>query len=340
MRDWRRPTAIIAGVVLAGVLAGVAVVAVTGPDDTGPPAVAPVRSPEAPAGPVPSGDPSARPIPDPVLDESPVAGNPPSARRTPAKLRGNQAPKPLPGGPRPPGDDPVVVEGIGGLEQQPLPEGVPDQVNFFFGGGPECWDTEGRQRPARIELAAGTVIPSRFLICFRGFRKSRSLKITLTPPGGGQVVSRTLPAVGRDDSQEQGFMYEWPRLPAHRSGQHRITARQGDTVVTKLINVTRPTRPRLWVDRPNFLVTPGTDVHMYYAGFPPDSTVGFHLYVGEGYRATFDVPTDAFGGGHAVLHTGADPPSGCYGISHPALGDSTGDNPPNTENGFCTSGAG
>ncbi|MEV6633116.1 hypothetical protein AB0M54_20440 [Actinoplanes sp. NPDC051470] len=327
MRDWRRPTAIIAGVVLAGVLAGVAVVAVTGPDEAATPAVAPARSPEvAPA------DPSAQPIPDRPAAERPAVPSP-RRSRSPERLRDHNKPPALPDGPGPPADRPVVVERPEDMAPEPRPDGVPEQVNFFFGGGPECFDRIPPPPPA-ITLSDDAVIPSRFQLCFMGFDKERPVRITLTPPGG-RTITRTLPATR---SEEQGHRYEWPRLPSHRAGAHRITARQGNTVVTKTVNVLRPARPRLWIDRPPAFRA-STDVHMYYAGFPPDSMVAFNLYAGEGYRATFRVPADASGGGHAILRTGDDPPDGCFGVSHPALGDSTGDEPPNTENGFCTSGA-
>ncbi|MET8152046.1 hypothetical protein ACIBSW_40405 [Actinoplanes sp. NPDC049668] len=216
--------------------------------------------------------------------------------------------------------------------QDPLPESVPDQVAFFFGGGQTC-AFEHESGPRDIRLVSDAVIPTEFVVCFAGFRHQEPLRITLAPPTG-RPITTTL-ARG---SAEEGFVHRWPRLPADPAGEYRISARQRGTEITETVEVVRPRTPRLWLDRPPGGIVVGGDVHMYLAGFPPNSTVALNLYYFHVYRTSFPVRVDARGGGHAVLRTAPGDPLACWGVSHPDLGDSTeiGGLGPQSGNVFCT----
>jgi hypothetical protein len=210
-----------------------------------------------------------------------------------------------------------VVPLLGVLQREdPLPEGVPAQVSFFFGGGMTC--AENGTGPARIELIGQPVIPTEFLLCFLRFRHAEPLRVTITPPAG-RATTVTLP---KRSGEDEGFWYRSPRLPGHPTGTYRVTAHQRGTDVTARFTVTRAATPRLWLDRPYEGL--GVDVHMYLGGFPPNRTVALNLYAaGQGFRTSFPAEIDAQGGGHVVLRTAAGDPSGCYGVSHPDLGDGT-----------------
>ncbi|GGK73641.1 hypothetical protein GCM10012284_04410 [Mangrovihabitans endophyticus] len=217
----------------------------------------------------------------------------------------------------------------------PLPEGVPEQVSFFFGGGQTC-AFEGEAHAPKIQLGSGSVIPTAFIICFYGFRHDRQLRITIAPPVG-RAIAKTLAR-----GSEEGFVYRWPRLPNDPAGAYRVAAQQGSSTVTEVFTVVRPATPRLWLDKPPGQVVLGEDVHMYVAGFPPSRTVVLNLYYFHHYRTSFPVPVDARGGGRAVLRTAPGDPVACWGVSHPDLGDSTdpGGLGPTSTNVFCTTAPG
>jgi hypothetical protein len=263
---------------------------------------------------------ASRPTTLPATSQpAPTAG----ATTVPAAGRGGARTTPPPRprtplSPTPPSPARSTVDPLLGVLQRvdPLPEGVPAQVSFFFGGGMTC--AENGTGTARIELHSASVIPTEFLLCFLSFKHSLPLTVTIAPPAGPATVV-TLP---KRTGEDEGFWYRSPRLPGHPTGTYRVTAHQPGTEVTARFTVTRATKPRLWLDRP--YERPGVDVHMYLGGFPPRSTVALNLYAaGQGYRTSFPARTDAQGGGHVVLRTAAGDPSGCYGVSHPDLGDGT-----------------
>ncbi|WP_157441941.1 hypothetical protein [Actinoplanes awajinensis] len=198
----------------------------------------------------------------------------------------------------------------------PLPEGVPRQVGFFFGGGLDC---PGERAKPQIVLAAEPVIPSEFLLCVYGFRAGR-VTLTIRPPAG-KAGTATLRG---GNGGESGWEYRYPLRPGAPAGDYRITARQGSRTATATIAVTYPETPRLWLDRPGGCLKPGDDVHIYLAGFPAGRTVMLNLYRMHDYQTSFPATTDAYGSGHAILRV--DPGTGFnqWGVSHPALGDTVG----------------
>jgi hypothetical protein len=213
----------------------------------------------------------------------------------------------------------------------PLPDGVPEQVSFWLGGGGVCFEDE--DGPPRIRPQAGLVVPTEFLLCFPGFDHAGPLQVTITPPAGRPAtVALRAPGGG-----EQSFFYRSPRLPGHPLGEYRITARQAGTVVRASFRVVAPDGPRLWVEQPvNRRL--GAVVHMYVAGFAPNRTIHLNVYGGEpfGYRTSVPLRVGADGGGHVGIATAADDPPGCYGVSHPDLGDSSDYDPEHlSTNTFC-----
>ncbi|MEV6633117.1 hypothetical protein AB0M54_20445 [Actinoplanes sp. NPDC051470] len=281
----------------------------SGPISSGPISPGPISSgPASPGSVAPGADPATGPGPAPrrARPHAQVIAPPPA--RTP----GN-----------PPADDPVLIEGAL-RHPDDRPDGVPEQVEFFFGGGPECYDPEAT-RP-RIEMASKPLIPTEFLLCFLGFRSDRPLQVTVTPPGGRPVAVPPQP--------DPANFFGWPILPSYRAGGYRVTARQGERHAEAVFTVTRPTTPRLWLDRGSAFLDHSVDLHLYFAGYPPNGTVDFHVYREDHYFSTFRVRADALGGGHAVFRTGGDLPNACWGITSAALRDG-----PHL-NVFCTSEAG
>jgi hypothetical protein len=290
-------------------------------------------SPEAGATAVPATPrqptgPAGRVVPTPASATSIGRGTPKSTaqRTTP----------PVPPAARPSGDadDPAPLPGVLRREDR-LPEGVPDQVAFFFGGGPPCG--KNIERPD-IDVTGGLVIPTTFELCFYGFDAAAPLRIDLAPPTGRPVTTTlTFPSV-----LSNGFWYRWPRLPTDPAGRYRISARQGDTVVTESFAVVVSATPRLWLDAPYGGVPVGDDVHMYLSGFPPDRTLALNLYDVHddlsSYRTSFPARVDGRGVGHVVLRTAPGDPLACWGVSHPDLGDSpiVDDGAVRSRNVFCT----
>lgn len=296
-------------------LTGVAVIAVSRLAPTGGDADAARR------GPVPTLT-SAPALPsEPAPAPSPSAPSPGRTTTPPGRLHGGPAPpmstSPPAAGDRleaqPPADDPVLIEGA--LQNRdPLPPGVDEQVDFFFGGGPECWDPDVR-RPS-IGLQSKAIIPTEFLLCFLGFHNDQPLRITVTPPGG-RPVTRTAPA--EHLPREAGFFVPWPILPSDRAGKYRVAASQGDRTAARTFTLTRPATPRIWLNREPGEIDHSRDMDLYFAGFPPHGTVDFTIYREDRFFSTFRVPADALGGGHAVIRTGDDLPDACWGVTHPAL---------------------
>ncbi|MEU8234562.1 hypothetical protein AB0C12_33660 [Actinoplanes sp. NPDC048967] len=198
----------------------------------------------------------------------------------------------------------------------PLPEGVPQQVGFFFGGGMDC---PGERAKPLIILSAEPLIPTEFLLCFYGFRAGR-VTVTIRPPAG-KAGTTTLRG---DDDGESGLVYRHPLRPGAPAGDYRITARQGGRKATATFKVTYPTTPRLWVERPDGCVKPGGDVHLYIAGFPARRTVRLNLYRMHEYQTSFPAETDAYGSGHVILRVDPGTQLLQWGISHPELGDTVG----------------
>ncbi|MFG1604522.1 hypothetical protein [Actinoplanes sp. NPDC049265] len=328
---WRpsvRRLTIIGGALLVAVAAtGAVLVAVHRPEPAAaPPSAVPGPAPAggrpsaiAPASPGPVPPAPVPPVPEPTTrrpgPHAQVAG---PAQRHPAPAGSSSSP---PEQGDPPADDPVLIEGAL-QERDPRPSGVPEQVEFFFGGGPECFDPEAT-RP-RIEMASKPLIPTEFLLCFLGFDQHRPLGVTITPPGG-----RPVSFTATDD-----FFFPRPIRPSDRAGGYRVAARQGDRQAEQVFTVTRPERPRLWLDRGHGQIDHSVDLNLYYAGYPANGTVDFDVYREDHFYSTFRVHADAMGGGHAVLRTGGDLPDACWGITGPGLGDG-----PHL-NVFCTSEAG
>ncbi|MEU4222637.1 hypothetical protein [Actinoplanes sp. NPDC026623] len=211
---------------------------------------------------------------------------------------------------------PAPSEGV--LDRtSPLPDGVPRQVGFFFGGDMDC---PGQATKPRIDLAAGAVIPTEFLLCFYGFRAGQ-LTVTIRPPAG-KAHTTTLRV---RDGEDGGVPYRYPLRPGAPAGGYRITAREGSREAAATYPVRYPTSPVLWLERQGGCRAPGEDVHIYIAGFPARRTVMLNLYRRHNYQTSFPAETDTYGSGHVILRVGhvpdPDPGSTQWGVSHPQLGD-------------------
>jgi hypothetical protein len=202
--------------------------------------------------------------------------------------------------------------------QGQLPEGVPAQVEFFLGGGPDCQFSDGVGPPRIVGVADVEEIPDMLVLCFMNFDSALPLTVTLVPPVGA-TTSVVLPA---SSSFEGVFSHWYPRLSGDPVGRYRVSGHQQALDASIEFTVRRATEPRLWLDRP-FDQPPGIDVHLYIGGFPPSRSASLHLYdAGSGrYRTSFAVPVDARGEAHAVIDTKPDDPPGCYGVSSPEVYD-------------------
>lgn len=337
-----------------GICAAAAVVATAAllvPDGSGgpPPGAAP-RPATSPAQPPGSRPPSPAVSPPRSTPSSAPAADPPARRGggtpsrkpaipyAPARRPSPARPSPTPPPPtRPAPPVPVPSEGVFD-RTSPLPDGVPRQVGFFFGGDMDC---PGQATKPRISLATGAVIPTEFLLCFYGFRAGR-VTVTIRPPAGKAHTTRLRVSKGEDG----GVSYRYPLRPGAAAGRYRITARQGSREAAVTYLVTYPTSPRLWLDRQGGCRAPGQDVHIYLAGFPARRTVMLNLYRGPYYQTSFPAETDAYGSGLVILRADHVPDAGpgwtMWGVSHPELGDTESVTPdPNvpghtSTNVFCT----
>ncbi|GLZ00325.1 hypothetical protein [Actinoplanes sp. NBRC 103695] len=317
MRFTRRRATIAGATALTGITLVSAVLgAVSRPEPTGaPPGPASTATP-TPA-PAPAGPSGTAPATSPT---GPERWTTPAGRLHAVQPAGGPAgpsstgPR-APGDPpeaRPPADDPVLIEGA---LQTPdtLPPGVREQVDFFLGGGPECWEAE--PGGPSVGMQSKPIIPTQFLLCFLGFRDDRPLRVTVTPPVG-RPVTRTVPP---QETTGGGVFLPWPILPSDRAGTYRVTASQGGRTASRSFAISRPATPRIWLDRGHEQIDHSVDLHLYFAGFPRGGTVDFTLYREERFFSTFRVRADALGGGHAVIRTGNDLPDACWGVTHPVL---------------------
>ncbi|GLY92820.1 hypothetical protein [Actinoplanes sp. NBRC 103695] len=195
---------------------------------------------------------------------------------------------------------------------QPPPEGVAEQLEFFVGGGPECAPNQG---PGELVVAAPEVvtIPSAPLFCLFGFHGDFAVTLEFTTPAGA-VITKILPP-GWDATTEPVF----PFPPGGPEGRYAVEASQGKDHARSTF-VTRRT------DHPTMAIAPlraaaGSTIDVFFGGLPPGTTTDVHLYACAGsagrrgnhfYQATHTVTANAAGEARLALQTSRSTPATCY----------------------------
>lgn len=195
--------------------------------------------------------------------------------------------------------------------QDPLPDGVPEQVEFFLGGGTKDCSPEKPPEHPQIEGAAPVIeIPTELMLCFVGFNHSNPLTVTVTPPSGSAATTVLLPA-------GDYFLAKFRWLPGDPVGEYLITAEQEKLDAAVKFTLRHASSPRIWLARPppEWPVA-GTDIDLYLGGFPANRPTLLHLYDYHTarYRTSFTVPVGAIGEARVAIDTKLDDPPGCYGI--------------------------
>ncbi|MET8152414.1 hypothetical protein ACIBSW_18615 [Actinoplanes sp. NPDC049668] len=279
---------------------------------SGPVQVAPTGSTTATQGPIP-GTPHP-PALNPTRTTPPTGG---TTSSPPAPVATTQAPTTqTPTTPAPTATSPDAEEPEDLLKRRDsLPEGVPEQVSFFMGGGSDCFGQESGS-PYIAGVAETAEIPTGIVLCFHGFDHQpdgtgfKPLDVTIAAPSGA-VTTMTLLPTGNY------YATRFPVLPGDPLGKYQVTARQEKLEAGLGFTLTRGSSPRFWLDAPhNEPRLLGTDLDLYLGGFPANRPARFHLYDAQSrlYRTSFTVAVDAIGEAHAVIDTKSDDPPGCYGI--------------------------
>ncbi|BCB78193.1 hypothetical protein Pflav_046030 [Phytohabitans flavus] len=186
--------------------------------------------------------------------------------------------------------------------QDPVPDGVAEQVEFFLGGGSEDPCT-GEFGPPHITGDKSAEIPSEPILCFYGFKESQPLTVTITDPARHETTVVL-------QSTDSYFWTEVRVLPINPLGLYSVRAEQVSNSASHEFTLRRASSPRLLLAAPPVAVATGDDVNLYLGGFPPNSPTLLHLYnatTGH-YRTSFTAPVDAHGEAHIVIDTKPDDP--------------------------------
>jgi hypothetical protein len=280
----------------------------------------PTSVPDAPTD-IPSRIPPAPHLPTSGAPQPPP--NPPVAAQTTPASRTTTTSTPAPATPSAGAKEPEDLL----KRQDPVPDGVAEQVQFFLGGGrdPDC--TPDYAGPPYITGADKIVeIPTALILCFYGFKEALPLTVTFTDPSRPETTVLLPPA-------ENFFWTEFRGFPTDPVGPYSVRAEQDALNASLEFTLQHANSPRLLLVRPPEPTEAGVDVDLYLGGFPPDSQTLLHLYNADTrrYRTSFTAPIDAFGEAHVVIDTKPDDPPGCYGIISPLTYD-PGVIP---ESGFC-----
>lgn len=227
--------------------------------------------------------------------------------RSPAGPRTSASPTTTPG-------DTAQSASLDGLLQpdNPVPDGVPAQLNLFLGGGQVCSEEEFPD--AHVEVPAEpVVIPSVPIVCLHGFDRSHPVKVIFTAPDG-TTRTVTVPAYSR---HYDGVYFHVP--PGSPAGRYRVRAIQGPTSATGEFPVVRAVRPHVWTHPKTAYA--GDTVDVYLGGFPPRRSTDLHLYacLPLAYRATQKVAIDARGEAYLTLRTTSTTERTCYALNSPLV---------------------
>jgi hypothetical protein len=262
---------------------------------SGPPAAGPPAAPAATPGGLRTPSPAAATPPPAGPGQRPHGGVPPAvgppASGTPLAVAPSAAPEDLL------------------RRQNPRPDGVPAQLNFYLGGGGACpYEGESGRRPRVYGAPRYVEVLDLDAICFDGFDPSRPLAVTVVPPAG-RPIENSLNRTG----EAAEFTLPFRPVPGDPLGPYQVMAVQDDLTAHGEFTLRAASVPRLLVEGGRHLV-PGIEIPVYLAGFPPGEPAVLHLYDSNGYRTSFTVPVDADGVGVAVVNTVHAQPQTCYGI--------------------------
>ncbi|MEU4422147.1 hypothetical protein AB0F81_16090 [Actinoplanes sp. NPDC024001] len=191
----------------------------------------------------------------------------------------------------------------------PPPDGVAEQLDFFLGGGPDCFWEEPPGKPT-IQVSPVVEIPSIPTVCPAGFGDVGRISVVLTAPDG--TTTR------RSGGEFEGVTF--PFLSGARTGRYHLRATAGGRNATASFEVRRAAKPRMWID-PG-AADWGTSIDVYIGGFPPGRPADLHLYVCGPlqYRATRSVAVDARGEAHLILRTTAGQENTeCFAMNSPLI---------------------
>jgi hypothetical protein len=193
---------------------------------------------------------------------------------------------------------------------EPLPAGVPEQVEFFLGGGDQdCTGDAPAGSPQIGGVPPVVEIPVIVHLCIYGFDLAKPPAVTVTHPSG-LVTTAALRADGD---------YLWTAfsgLPGDPIGMYIVTAVQGKLEAAVKFELRHASSPRISLVWPVDPAPAGADFDLYLGGFPANQPTPMHLYdyaTGQ-YRTSFTVAVDPIGEAHVVIDTKPDDPLGCYGL--------------------------
>jgi hypothetical protein len=215
-------------------------------------------------------------------------------------------------------------ESVQGLEPQPRPPGLADQVGVRVGAGPEGVSCPSSEKPA-VTLALGAEegevsIGRAVALCFSGFDVTAPLGLVVTDPDGStservlgsEYVESPAVSEGPEDEGGQTFQLLLPVLPGTAPGEYRYDVSQGRRRAGAEYTVVDQTVPSLWVvpavdsDYGLFFhpdITPGEAIQVVLTGLPVGDELPLHLYGRriddpqreEGYITSFDITADEDG---------------------------------------------
>lgn len=283
------------------------VIRLAGQDPRAHPTVVPAPTTSAsapPSSPAFASPPPSSPAPSPGRPERAVT---PEAAGTPTSKRPD-AGGPVPGARTQEASMDEMLQ-----RDRPPPDGVPEQLEFFVGGGPGCAPNQG---PDEMRVAAPEVvtIPSAPLFCLIGFHGEFPVTFEVTTPAGVTLTKNVPP--GWDATAEPVF----PFPPGSAEGRYTVDVHQGK-------GHARATFVARKTDHPTMSLHPlraaaGSTIDVFFGGLPPGKTTDVHLYACVSvlggthiYQATHTVTTNAAGEAHLALHTSAATPATCYLLS-------------------------
>ncbi|MFI5953770.1 hypothetical protein [Cryptosporangium sp. NPDC051539] len=223
----------------------------------------------------------------------------------------------------------------GGSRQGQRPAGIPDQLDYYAGGGRPCElieqliDTSITQIfPMHATLTGPVLVPDTLDLCLVAFDPNSSIQLRLTGPSGAVVLDETLAPEGTD----LPFRL-WPYRTLILDGQwtegrYHVQATQGATQRSIDIDVAYTRVPTLvsifgesGYPPDNSMFVTGETVRVALGGFPASSTVPVRLYGNRTdvahpltYLRSIPVTTDAHGQARLSIPVDANLPRGCYRI--------------------------
>lgn len=193
---------------------------------------------------------------------------------------------------------------------EPPPDGVAAQMDFFLGGSQDCVPGPG-PTVEQVRIREAVTIPSAPAFCVFGFRPALPVTVTITTPAGSTHTRILSP----DPAGSATSLLPVP--PGSPEGRYLVDARQENGHAGTAFVARRTDRPTMAVAP--LRVAPGTPIEVFLGGLPPGLRTDLHLYACQftpagthSYRGTHTVTTDAAGDAHLVLHTSRATPDNCY----------------------------